>query len=139
METCFRCGISSERTILYDAISSEGLVKICSNCNIRENFPILKKSGAPPGEKRQTVYERLSTMSGFNQKERELHRKEEAMKKPTQADYDALGKKIVNDFPWHRDEHVRRFAEKFVILLTRRNRKKIAETIDMFDGQKIFS
>jgi len=81
METCFRCGVSSEKTILYDAISSEGLVKICTHCNVRENFPILKKSGAPPAEKRQTVYERLSTMSGFDRKERELHQKENEMKK----------------------------------------------------------
>lgn len=81
METCFRCGASSEKTILYDAISDEGLVKICAHCNIRENFPILKKSGAAPAEKRQTVYERLTTMSGFDKKEREMHNREEQMKK----------------------------------------------------------
>lgn len=81
METCFRCGASSEKTILYDAISNDGLVKICSYCNIRENFPVLKKSGAPPVEKRQTVYERLSYMSGFNPREREMHKQEELSKK----------------------------------------------------------
>lgn len=81
METCFRCGTSSEKTMLYDAISSEGLVKICANCNIRDNLPILKKSGAAPAEKRQTVYERLTTMSGFDKREREMHNQEEQMKK----------------------------------------------------------
>jgi len=94
METCFRCGASSEKTILYDAISSEGLVKICSYCNIRENFPILKKSGAPPGEKRQTVYERLSTMSGFNQKERELHNQQELSKKQNEDVKQVLDKRF---------------------------------------------
>lgn len=94
METCSRCGISSEKTIIYDAISDEGLVKICANCNIRENFPILKKSGALPGEKRQTVYERLTYMSGFNPKERELHRQQEAQKKQNEELRQVLDKRF---------------------------------------------
>ncbi len=81
METCFRCGASSENTTVYDAISNSGLVKICANCNIRENLPILKKAGAMPEEKRQTVYERLSRMSGFNPRQREERKREEQMRK----------------------------------------------------------
>lgn len=81
MEKCFKCGASSENTIIYDAISKEGLVRICANCNIKENLPILKKSGAVPAEKRQTVYERMTRMSGFNPKEKELREKEEERRK----------------------------------------------------------
>ncbi|MDD5700084.1 MAG: hypothetical protein PHH00_02740 [Candidatus Nanoarchaeia archaeon] len=94
METCFRCGASSEKTILYDAISNDGLVKICSYCNIRENFPVLKKAGAPPVEKRQTVYERLSSMSGFNPREREMHRQEELSKKQNEDIKQVLDKRF---------------------------------------------
>ncbi len=81
MEICFKCGASSENTIIYDALSNEGLVRICANCNIKENLPILKKAGSSPVEKRQTVYERVSHMSGFNPKERELRKQEEERKK----------------------------------------------------------
>lgn len=81
MEKCFKCGASSENTIIYDAISSDGLVRICANCNIKENLPILKKAGAVPAEKRQTVYERMTRMSGFDPKEREIREKEDERKK----------------------------------------------------------
>lgn len=81
MEKCFICGATSENTIIYDAISKDGLVRICGRCNIRENLPILKKSGAAPEEKRQTVYERLSTMSGYNPKVKETREKDEVRKK----------------------------------------------------------
>lgn len=81
MEKCVRCGASSENTILYDAISKEGLVKICGHCNIRENLPVLKKSGTVPEEKRQSVYERMTKLSGFNPKERELHERQAEMTK----------------------------------------------------------
>lgn len=97
METCFRCGISSERTILYDAISNKGLVKICSSCNIREGFPILKKSGAPPEEKRQSVYERLSTISGFDKREREKHEQEEKMRKQNEDIKQVLDKRFKDE------------------------------------------
>jgi len=81
MEKCFRCGNSSENTVLYDAISKEGLVKICGHCNVRENLPVLKKAGSVPEEKRQTVYERMTRLSGFNPKERELHERQAEMSK----------------------------------------------------------
>ena len=97
MDNCFRCGASSEKTILYDAISSDGLVKICSYCNIREGFPILKKAGAPPEEKRQTVYERMTSMSGFSQKEREKHRQEEVSKKQNEKIKQVLDKRFKDE------------------------------------------
>lgn len=81
METCFKCGTSSENTLLYDAISKEGLVKICARCNVRENLPLLKKTGPIAGEKRQTVYERMTKISGYNPQETEIHKKQNEAKK----------------------------------------------------------
>ena len=43
MNECFRCGVSGEKVRLYDAISSKGVVKICSDCNSIERLPIIKR------------------------------------------------------------------------------------------------
>ncbi len=40
---CFKCGVSGEKVRLNDAISSKGIVKICSDCNVVERLPIIKK------------------------------------------------------------------------------------------------
>lgn len=39
---CFKCGISDERALLFDAISSAGIVKICRRCSIVEDLPIIR-------------------------------------------------------------------------------------------------
>jgi ribosome-binding protein aMBF1 (putative translation factor) len=60
---------------LYDAISNEGIVKICDRCLHRENLPIIKRvefdKEGEQIEKRPTVRERLTYMSGFKPRERE--------------------------------------------------------------------
>lgn len=72
MERCFRCGISSERVPLYDAISDKEIVKICESCSIREHMPVIKRvEYSEKPEKMPTVRERLSYMSGINPKEKE--------------------------------------------------------------------
>jgi ribosome-binding protein aMBF1 (putative translation factor) len=43
MSECFICGISGEKVRLYDAISKEGIEKICYECSVKENIPIIKK------------------------------------------------------------------------------------------------
>ncbi len=43
MEKCYKCGISSEKVKLNDAIGKSGIVKICDRCNIFEKLPIIKK------------------------------------------------------------------------------------------------
>src|SRR4030042_1192373 len=40
---CFKCGVSGEKVRLNDAISSKGIVKICSDCNAVERLPIIKR------------------------------------------------------------------------------------------------
>ncbi len=43
MGECSRCGVSEDKTKLYNAISNKGIVKICEHCASLENFPIVKK------------------------------------------------------------------------------------------------
>ena len=45
---CAVCGISGERVRLFDAISGEGIIKLCKNCASEENFPLLKRTGFIP-------------------------------------------------------------------------------------------
>ena len=52
MAECFKCGVSDERAILYDAISGKGIVQICRHCSIIENLPIIRKVVEEPVEKR---------------------------------------------------------------------------------------
>lgn len=73
MAECIKCEISDEKAILYDAISKEGIVKICRRCNLEENLPLvhqIKKEGGI--ERERNVYERLSRYAGINPEE---HRK----------------------------------------------------------------
>lgn len=66
MANCFRCGISDEAELLFDAISNHGLVKICKKCSEYENFPLIDKSYQDKPEKTKTVYERLSRMANLD-------------------------------------------------------------------------
>lgn len=48
MEKCVRCGASEEKKPLLNAISRDGLVKICKECNYAENLLIVKKTEPKP-------------------------------------------------------------------------------------------
>ncbi|MFH1503722.1 MAG: hypothetical protein ABIE36_03635 [Candidatus Diapherotrites archaeon] len=63
MAECFRCGISDERELLFDAISNKGVIKICKKCNEEEEFPLIERDYPNKPEKTKTVYERLSLMA----------------------------------------------------------------------------
>ncbi len=66
MEECFNCGILETKTILFDAISPEGIAKICGKCSAKENIPVIKNGFSFQNEKKQTVHERLSKISGVS-------------------------------------------------------------------------
>lgn len=73
MERCYKCGVSSDMAVLYDAISEKEIVKICERCRMKESIPIIKKTRLPEEpEKRLTVRERLSYLSGFKPNEKSL-------------------------------------------------------------------
>ena len=43
MAVCFKCGISSEKTRLFEAVGAEGVVIVCLDCSEKESIPLLKK------------------------------------------------------------------------------------------------
>lgn len=43
MAKCSICGITDEEVRLFDAISNEGIIKICEKCASEEGIPIIKK------------------------------------------------------------------------------------------------
>ena len=83
---CFNCGISEKKIRLFDVIAKEGIVKMCEECASKENIPLIKKK---PGEsyfsynlkKKETVYERLSRISGVNSKDIKSEEEKELLKK----------------------------------------------------------
>lgn len=67
---CFKCGVSGDRVKLYDAISKEGIVKICESCSSKEDIPIIHRPTdfqLQESERKQTVHERLSNMAGLKE------------------------------------------------------------------------
>jgi len=63
METCFNCGAPLSRVRLFDAISDEGLIKICEKCSREEHIPIIKRPTTfqlKEAERKQTFYEKAS-------------------------------------------------------------------------------
>ncbi len=83
MDECFICGVSESEALLFDVISNEGIVKVCKNCFFQEDPPLVKINHfTEKPEKKQTVYERLSSLSGLSpEKMREKKLKSEELLK----------------------------------------------------------
>ncbi len=67
MEECFNCGANINRIRLFDAISDEGVVKICEKCSRDEHIPIIRRPTTfqlKEAERKQTFYERASLSLG---------------------------------------------------------------------------
>ncbi len=56
---CFKCGVSEERVQLFDAISNEGVVKVCRDCSVDENLPIIRKPSEKKEEKKPIDYNKF--------------------------------------------------------------------------------
>lgn len=70
---CYRCGREEDEVLLLDAISGTEIVKICQECSVIEDMPIVNLPDAnqlKESEKPYTVYERLSKMAGLSQPSR---------------------------------------------------------------------
>lgn len=79
MEECFNCGASLNSVRLFDAISDEGLIKICEKCSREEHIPIIKRPTTfqlKEAERKQSFYER-ATQSLNKPFEREAPEKKE--------------------------------------------------------------
>ena len=118
---CSRCEKSEKEVKLLDAIDGNEIIKICEECSLIENIPVIRKPSSfqlKTNEKSQTVYERLSQISGVEtpeKKEQEKVRKiaeELAQGKITTKELSIkqkqeLTKKInkplnlVDNFHWH--------------------------------------
>ena len=72
MAECYRCGVSDEDERLFDAISAKGVIKICKNCSMEEDLPIIQPVDLNKPERVKSVYERLSNMAKLDP---EKHRK----------------------------------------------------------------
>jgi ribosome-binding protein aMBF1 (putative translation factor) len=66
MAECFRCGISDEKVKLYDAISENGIVKICGDCNKIERFPLIRKPSDTQIEDSKRQKSVREMMTGMN-------------------------------------------------------------------------
>ncbi len=69
MVECFKCGVSGDKARLFDAISDEGIVKICEKCSFGEDMPIIRRPTTfqlKETEKKKTVYEKLAGRQGIN-------------------------------------------------------------------------
>src|SRR3989344_3577946 len=74
MAECFKCGKSSEEVKLLDAIFNDELVKICEECSLSEDIPIIRRpttSQLKESERSYSVRERLRRMAGLVPEERE--------------------------------------------------------------------
>ncbi len=80
MDECFKCGVSGEKMRLFDAISITGIVKICKNCFLEENLPLIKKptsSQIKDSEKQQTYRERVKAFDKTSARQKSFDRKED--------------------------------------------------------------
>jgi len=70
MEECFRCGVSRDKALLFDAVSKEGIVKICKKCSEEEEIPLITKPQHLQfmDEKPLSIRERLSKMAKLKPK-----------------------------------------------------------------------
>ncbi len=88
MEVCSKCGAGGIQNPLYDAISDEGIVKVCRKCLMADNLPIVKRPteiNIRETERKQTVYERLAKVAGVDKREEkkvndELVKQEESLR-----------------------------------------------------------
>jgi len=128
---CFNCERSEKEVKLLDAIKENEIVKICEECAITGDIPIIRKPSSfqlKTEEKHITVYERLSRMAGIEKTPeiKERDKVKEIMEKITSANNNTeelsirqrqeLARKankpldLIDNFHWH-------------IQMSRRNKK----------------
>ena len=105
MSECFKCGVSEERAILYDAISGKGIVKICRHCSIVENLPIIRKVVEETSEKKSP--ERIPGRSGMRSYVRNPSGDDMALRNLVEKNFKQnmkedleLKKTLVDNFHW---------------------------------------
>lgn len=128
---CSNCGISNNNARLFDVISGEGIVKLCQECLSSDTIPLKRSGGLPPGkEKKQSTYERLSSIAGIKDPERHKEnvfgsKKQEEIKKQDVNLRDLIDKKfdtfVKKDVRKKRDDLIENFH--WVIMRARRHKR----------------
>jgi len=112
MEECFNCGALINRVRLFDAISDEGLIKICEKCSREEHIPIIRRPTTfqlKEAERKQTFYERasLSLNKPFERETPEKKEQEVTLREIVDRNYERrMPKKVgprpemIDNFHW---------------------------------------
>lgn len=118
---CSVCSRPASQVRLLDAIDNNEIIKICEECSLTEDIPIIRKPSSfqlKTNEKIPTVYQRLSRLAGIKTTTPEQDKVQEAMRNITLAKPIAtsqlsikqkqeLAKKanqpldLVDNFHWH--------------------------------------
>ena len=102
---CFKCGIQDERALLFDAISTSGIVKICRRCSIVEDIPLIRvKTEQDIEEQRKTEKakqdaQKLSYMKHTRGDDLALRRLVDSNFKKLNEDM-ALKDTLIDNFHW---------------------------------------
>ena len=112
MEECFNCGVSVNKVRLFNAISDEGVVKICEKCSRDEHIPIIRRPTTfqlKEAERKQTFYEKASLFLGKSEeKETSLKQEQEiTLREIVDRNYEGRVSKdvsprpeMINNFHW---------------------------------------
>ncbi|MAH03575.1 hypothetical protein CMI39_02195 [Candidatus Pacearchaeota archaeon] len=133
MDECYKCFALGERTLLFDAVSVDGIIKICRRCSLKENIPIIKKPNTlklKESEKNQTVYDRISKISGVDRKQNIFEQKKELLKKQETSLKDIVDKNFRMNFKQEeksKDDLINNFH--WIIMRARRSKKLTQEQL----------
>ncbi len=122
MEECFNCGSHLSRVRLFDAISDEGVVKICEKCSRDEHIPIIRRPTTfqlKEAERKQTFYEKasFSLNKPFERETTEKKEQEVTLREIVDRNYEQKVSKDVGPRP----EMVKNFH--WIIMRARRMKK----------------
>lgn len=103
---CVKCGASNVR--LFYVVSEKGIVKVCGDCAVRNNSPIVRTPVGIDDEKRESVRDRMEKISGVRSaKEPKIKINEEDFELKKIAEKNFESKKmiqrpddLVNNFHW---------------------------------------
>lgn len=89
MEQCSICQTPETKTVLFEVISPEGIIKVCSQCYRRDNFPLVRRNVPFSIAKEENVYNRMIKISGVNP--------ESPQRRPDKTQQDILLKRIAEE------------------------------------------
>ena len=133
MEVCYKCGISEEKAGLFDVILIEGVSKICRNCSSKEDIPIIKKPNVfkiKESQKKQTVYDRISKISGVSRKQDIPKQEKELLEKQETTLKDIIDRNFRANFKHEKkskDDLIKNFH--WIIMRARRSKKLTQEQL----------